>query len=252
MSTSKLIQLHEFLDRKWLLRVGGRLRDSNLPDSVKYPIILPKEYPITSMLVKLYHLNYPHSEVQAVNSAIRCRGKPIELFSDFGTNFVGARHVLKLSCSETIGRYLANDEVIWRINVPFAPRFGDLLEIEAVLNSRSLVAALVAASDDPDDLSVITPGHFLVGEEIQRIPEPDLSDQEMSIRERLKITLISQSFWRSWSKDYLTQLQVRTKWKRPCDGLKVNDLVLIKDDNLLPVKWIMTRVLDVYQEPTNI
>ncbi|GBM58788.1 hypothetical protein AVEN_179337-1 [Araneus ventricosus] len=111
------------------------------------------------------------------------RGKPIEQVSDLGTDFVGAKHVLKLSCSEAIGRYLANEEVIWRINVPSARHFGGLweavvksmkyhlkqvigsqvltheefsavlVEIEAVLNTRTLVAA----SDDPDDLSVITP-----------------------------------------------------------------------------------------------
>ncbi|GBM89945.1 Retrovirus-related Pol polyprotein from transposon TNT 1-94 [Araneus ventricosus] len=83
---------------------------------------------------------------------------------------------------EGIGRYLAKEEVIWRIKVPSAPKFGGLcesavksmkyhlkqvivfqvltqeefstviVEIEAVLNSWHMVAA----SDDPDDLSVIT------------------------------------------------------------------------------------------------
>ncbi|KAF8768308.1 hypothetical protein HNY73_021143 [Argiope bruennichi] len=73
------------------------------------------------------------------------------------------------------------------------------------MNSRPLVAA----SDDPDDFSVITPGHFLIGSELLKIPEPDLTDQKISIQNRLKlISQISQSFWRSWSKDYLTQLQV--------------------------------------------
>ncbi|GBM83288.1 hypothetical protein AVEN_261132-1 [Araneus ventricosus] len=68
---SKLIQLNQFLDRKGLLRVGGRIRNSNLSDSERYPIILPKEYPITIMLVKLSHLNYPRAGVQTVNSEMR-------------------------------------------------------------------------------------------------------------------------------------------------------------------------------------
>ncbi|GBL77344.1 hypothetical protein AVEN_41767-1 [Araneus ventricosus] len=85
-----------------------------------------------------------------------------------------------------------------------------LVEIETVLNSKPLIAA----SDDPDDYSVITPGHFLITSELKRLPQLDLTQHKTPIRERLKlVTQISQSFWKSWSKDYLTQLQVRNKWK---------------------------------------
>ncbi|GBM75535.1 Fatty acyl-CoA reductase wat [Araneus ventricosus] len=156
------------------------------------------------------------------------RGKTIELFS-------GAKHIITLWCSEAIGWCLVNEGIIWRMNVPSAPHFGDLwkaavksmkhhlkraigsqvltqeefltvlVEIEAVLNYRPLVTT----SDDPDDFTVITPGHFLVGEELERIPEPDLTDQRMPIRDRWKlIAHISQSFWRSWSRDNLTQFQM--------------------------------------------
>ncbi|XP_055924428.1 uncharacterized protein LOC129956530 [Argiope bruennichi] len=206
------------------------------------------------------------------------RRKPAEIFSDCGTNFVKAKHVLKLWSSETIGRYLANEGVVRRTNVPSAPHFSGLweasvkamkyhlkrvigcqiltneefstvlVETEAVLNSRPLVVA----SNDPDDFSVITPDHFLVGSELQKIPEPDLTDQKISIQDRLKLTSqISQFFWRSWSKDYLTQLQVRNKWKTPGANLKVNDLVLIRDDNLLPIKWKMARVVETFEGISN-
>ncbi|GBM08393.1 hypothetical protein AVEN_108387-1 [Araneus ventricosus] len=86
----------------------------------------------------------------------------------------------------------ANEGVIWRKNILFAQHFGGLCEakvksmkyhlkrvigsqiltqedfstvleeIESVLNSQPLVAT----SDDPDDFSMITPGHFLVGEQL--------------------------------------------------------------------------------------
>ena len=113
-----------------------------------------------------------------------------------------------------------------------------------MLNSRPLVAA----SEDPTDFSVITPGHFIIGSELKRVPEPDLTSEKIPIRERWKlITQISQSFWKSWSKDYLTQLQVRNKWKVPFEDLRVNDLVLIKDDNLPPLKWKMARVIHTYK-----
>ncbi|GFU16156.1 uncharacterized protein NPIL_216621, partial [Nephila pilipes] len=119
-----------------------------------------------------------------------------------------------------------------------------LTEIEAVLNSRPLVAA----SDDPNDFSVITPGHFLIGSELKSVPDPDYTSEKIPIRERWKLVAqISQSFWKSWSKDYLTQLRVSNKWKIPSAELSVNDLVLIKDDNLSPLKWKMARVVHTYK-----
>ncbi|XP_055932985.1 uncharacterized protein LOC129963006 [Argiope bruennichi] len=56
------------------------------------------------------------------------RGKPAEIFSDWAINFVEAKHVLKLWSSEAIGRYFANEGVVWRTNVPSAPYFGRLWE----------------------------------------------------------------------------------------------------------------------------
>lgn len=47
-----------------------------------------------------------------------------------------------------------------------------LIQIEAILNSRPMEPL----SDDPEDLSVLTPGHFLIGESLTTIPEPSLLD----------------------------------------------------------------------------
>lgn len=43
-----------------------------------------------------------------------------------------------------------------------------LCQIEATLNSRPLIPA----SDDPNDVTAITPAHFLIGREFQAIAEP--------------------------------------------------------------------------------
>jgi hypothetical protein len=47
-----------------------------------------------------------------------------------------------------------------------------IIRIEGILNSRPLVAI----STDPNDLSVLTLGHFLIGQPIMVIPEHDISD----------------------------------------------------------------------------
>ncbi|GBN72841.1 hypothetical protein AVEN_191399-1 [Araneus ventricosus] len=64
-------------------------------------------------------------------------GKLIELGSDCGTNFVGAKHILKLWCSEAIRWCLDNEGVIWKMNVPSSPHFGGLWE--AAVKSMSII-----------------------------------------------------------------------------------------------------------------
>ncbi|GFQ79210.1 DUF5641 domain-containing protein [Trichonephila clavata] len=83
---------------------------------------------------------------------------------------------------------------------------------------------------------------------LKRIPEPNLCSEKISLCDRWKLLQqMSQSFWRKWSLDYLTQLQQSIKWQKHQPNLKINDLVLIKEDNLPPLKWKLGRVIKVYE-----
>lgn len=59
------------------------------------------------------------------------------------------------------------------------------------------------------------------------------------------MTRIQQLFWKTWSTAYLTLLQERSKWRRGSPNVEVNSLVLLKDDNLPTMKWLMGRIVDV-------
>lgn len=140
------------------------------------------------------------------------RGICATLFSDCGTNFVGADKALRQRFDNAskelkeLADLLANDSTGWRFNPPSAPHFGGkweaavkstkyhllrtigesiltfeklttlMTQIEAILNSRPLTPL----SDDSDDLAVLTPGHFLIGQPLSIIPEPNLIEKPMN------------------------------------------------------------------------
>lgn len=123
-----------------------------------------------------------------------------------------------------------------------------LAQVEACLNSRPLTPL----SAEPNDLEVITPGHFLIHRPLNSFPEPDLSDIPSN---RLDRWQRNQEFlrriWKRWTTDYLSGLQPRTRWTQQRDNVDVGTLVLLKDDNLPPLKWRYGRISRVHRGSDN-
>ncbi|XP_077992826.1 uncharacterized protein LOC144446859 [Glandiceps talaboti] len=119
------------------------------------------------------------------------RGKPEEVISDNGTNFVGANRELgELICAMDQSKIIdsaANQGIKWKFNPPLGSHHGGLfesliksvkialkailgnarvtdeelhtaiVEVEGLMNSRPLTYC----SNDPTDEPVLTPNHFL-------------------------------------------------------------------------------------------
>ncbi|XP_031333959.1 uncharacterized protein LOC116163973 [Photinus pyralis] len=49
-----------FMDRDGFLRVGGRIRNSNLPFSAKHPLLLPRSHRLTALIIEANHRKYLH------------------------------------------------------------------------------------------------------------------------------------------------------------------------------------------------
>ncbi|XP_076230264.1 uncharacterized protein LOC143176045 [Nomia melanderi] len=166
------------------------------------------------------------------------RGLCHTIFSDNGTNFIGARNELldlsKLLVDkehrERVEKFLSENKIQWHLTPPRAPHFGGLWEgavkstknhlkrvigetrltyeemytvltqVEACLNSRPLSPL----SDDPADLSPLTPGHFLTGDSLTAFPEPDLKHiQENRLSRYQHLQSMLQHFWQRWQAEYL-------------------------------------------------
>ena len=70
----KLSPLSPFIDGDGILRVGGRLRHSDLDYENKYPTILPKEHPLTDLMISHFHSKVRHQGRCITLSALRRSG----------------------------------------------------------------------------------------------------------------------------------------------------------------------------------
>ena len=71
---SKLVSLNVFSDKDGLFRVGGRLKRSLLLDSIKYPVIIPKDSEVAKSIIRFYHEKVFHSGRNATMNEIRENG----------------------------------------------------------------------------------------------------------------------------------------------------------------------------------
>ncbi|CAL8133345.1 unnamed protein product [Orchesella dallaii] len=384
--SSKLRSLHPYLDNDGIIRVSGRLHNSNIPEMRKHQIILSRDSSLTKLIIKHFHYIHFHSGFQLtwatiqaefwilhgrdkvrhfIRSCVTCRrhktqvaeqlmgnlpesrvtparpflhtgvdyagpfvlknpigrapktyksymclfvcmvtkaihleavsslstdaflatfrrfvsrrGLCAHIYSDCGTNFVGAEKEIKTFISARETNHLISDSmtsqgVSWHFNPPSAPHQGGLWEagvksakhhlrrvignsvltfeqfqtvlcqVEAILNSRPLHPM----SPDPSDFTALTPGHFLIGEPLTFVPDVDLTEVRPN---RLNLFQLQQQrvqhFWKRWSQEYLNTLQQRTKWYWEQENVQLGDLVLVKEESS-PGTWKLGRISAVH------
>lgn len=392
---NKLAAYVPFLDEQGVLRVGGRLNESNLQFNQRHPVILSKNHPLTELIVRDYHLIHLHAGQrllsclislnyfiignkslikQIIYKCVKCirykaqvqqqlmgnlpsvrvtparpfqhcgvdyagplnvrswkgrgaktykayislficlstkafhlelvkglstddfiaafkrfcarRGLCQTIYSDNGTTFIGAnRHFKELgellkskSHQYMVTKYASEKTIEWKFIPPSAPHFGGIWEsgvklvkhhlrrqmgnalltfeetstllcqIEALINSRP-----IAVNPDADEPELLTPAHFLIGSNLNSVPEEDTRNTSISPLKRWNyVQKLHQSFWRNWNLQYLIQLQRRNKWKTMSKNLKLDDVVLIKEDTLPPGAWAMGKVMALHPGKDNI
>ncbi|XP_036146761.1 uncharacterized protein LOC118646920 [Monomorium pharaonis] len=69
--SSPLLRIAPYIDASGLLRVGGRLEFSRLPENAKHPLVLPRESPLSSLIIEDAHRRTMHGGTQLTLSHIR-------------------------------------------------------------------------------------------------------------------------------------------------------------------------------------
>jgi hypothetical protein len=219
------------------------------------------------------------------------RGWPRDMLSDNGTNFVGAAKEIQSLVEnldhEKIQRMTANEGVKWHWNPPAGPHFGGVFEsmiksakraiaailgnaevndeelqtvitgVESLMNSRPLTKP----SDDPNDETVLTPNHFLIGQMGGELAPESVDETSYNLQKRWRrVQELTRRVWQRWMKEYLPHIGSRQKWFLPTENLKKNDVVLVIDpqsarrdcglgriEATFPGKDGLVRVVDVRQ-----
>ncbi|XP_014212664.1 uncharacterized protein LOC106642401 [Copidosoma floridanum] len=68
---TKLAAFNPFIGPNGLLRVGGRLRNAQISDEQKYPILLPSYHHITDLIIRQTHQSLLHAGIQSTLYRIR-------------------------------------------------------------------------------------------------------------------------------------------------------------------------------------
>ena len=243
----------------------------------------------TCMSTRCVHLEVAESLstpdfLQVLHKMMARRGEPRSIYSDNGTNFVGAVSELKsmireLNRSEELKNRLARigEGINWKFQPPASPHWGGVHEslvksVKIALNRtlnpkggqkrRNLtdmqLSALFAeverfvnsrpityVSSDPQDIEALTPYHFWLHRRSPVIPLGEYS--RPNFQDRFKQTQhLANVVWQQWVKPYLPSLISRKKWRNEERNISVNDVVLVAVPGLLRGEWKLGRVVEAY------
>ena len=217
------------------------------------------------------------SFLQAYQRFVSRRGTPKAIYSDNGTNFVGAakelREGMKRLDKQLIHDRMRRQSIDWHFNPPAASHHGGVweriirsarrimlaltsqyrsltdeefftftVEVERILNNRPLTPV----RSDPTDLETLTPNSLLTSRLDTSTPMDMFIKADGYKRSWRFVNWLSEQFWARWLKEYLPSLQVRQKWLKPMRNLKVGDIVLVIDDGQKRDAWPKARVEEVF------
>lgn len=199
------------------------------------------------------------------------RGRPTTIYSDNGTNFVGADNLFAKLDWTKIEEETRCKRIQWIFNPPSAAWWGGfwerlirsvkdqlkrilgnkklnrptletcLCEVEAVINGRPLTFV----TEDPNDLIPLTPSMFLQDLMETEFPEVRVLNANQLQRKYRDFAEIKNQLKQRFRTEYLGLLVQRGQDKR-CRVISVGDVVLVGDDNKKRLEWPMGRILEVF------
>ena len=222
------------------------------------------------------------SFINGLRCFIAVRGTVLQLRSDQGSNFVGAKNELKEALKELsiekVAVFLGKQQCEFLMNAPHSSHAGGVWERQirtvrnilsslllntrgrldssslrtffyeamAIVNSRPLTTWNLG---DPMDPLPLTPNHLLTMKSSTALPPPgNFVKEDLYLRKRWRrVQYIAEQFWSRWKKEYLQSLNNRQKWSKPRRNVRVGDVVLLRDDEVPRLEWPLAIVTDAQE-----
>ena len=201
------------------------------------------------------------------------RGTPIKIWSDQGSQLraadKGVREIVSGFDSKAIAEFGGANLFEWEFTSPSAPwqngcsealiksvkralkisigtqvyTFTEmqtiLFETASLVNERPIGRHPTSVEDG----TYLSPNDLLLGHSTNKVPDGTYNTASSRyVRYRLVQQVIN-SFWKRWSQDFFPQLLIHQKWHTSHRNVKVGDVVLIQDSNLIRGKWKLGRVI---------
>ena len=216
------------------------------------------------------------SFINGFSRFIARRGCPEKVFSDNGTNIVGARNDLLKSLRDLDRRKVieaaAVKNIDWSFNPPSASHMGGLWErmirtvrrilcailgrntrltddilhtiicnVENIVNGRPITKVNTDINDDEP----LTPNHLLLQHCNISVSWGIFFSADLYRKRWRSSQYLTDLFWKRWSKEYVSLLQLRSKWQTNKTNLKIGDLVLIQTENTPRGMWPLGLIKEV-------
>ena len=206
--------------------------------------------------------------ILALRRFISRRGRPNTIYSDNGKNLIGASNALNTLDWKKITEFSVVKKIEWKFNPPSAPWWGGfwerligvlknvlrrvlgkaclkeeelttvLCDAESLINSRPLTYL----SEDPEDLSALTPAMFLREITESGVPDLDLIDSQKLRKRFIYRVKLRQDLRNRFRNEYLGLLKCYVKSPKE-SSIVVGDLVLVGDNNVKRINWPLAKVV---------
>ncbi|XP_056458730.1 uncharacterized protein LOC130392274 [Gadus chalcogrammus] len=220
------------------------------------------------------------SFINALGRFLAIRG-PVKLIrSDCGTNFKGACKELQVLLQDyqepNISKFLSAAGCTWIFNPPHSSHMGGvwermigisrrildsmlshsppsllthdvpsttMAEVSAIINARPLTTI----STDADAPLLLTPNTILTQKVCCPYPPPGcFVDADLHRQQWRRVQHLANTFWERWRREYVSNLQSRSKWQKSQPNIKEGDLVLLRDTQLKRNQWPMALVTKTF------
>ena len=221
--------------------------------------------------------------INALRCLIAIRGPVRTLRCDQGSNFVGAKNTfeqsLKEISNERLQKFLIDNRCDFIMNSPKSSHMGGkwerhirtvrsvlstmlehhsqrldssslrtfLYESMSIINNRPLSPQNL---NDPQGPEPLTPNHLITMKSQVTLPPPgEFVKEDVYARKRWRrVQFLVKEFWNRWRKEYILNLQARSKWNKEKRNLEVGDIVILKEDDMIRGFWSLARVVETTED----